>query len=335
MSLDHTKTTIPVQSRPADAGESIDAPRPTAEPPLADAATATPASANPVGRFLLGVGIATLVLVNPWMAVIRGALADDLYSYVVLVPVICGWLVWQRRPLVSQRASGDARVACGLFAAAAICGLAGVYARRSGLVTVEASWLTTQMAAWVLAVWGATVLQFGVAWIRTHLFATAFLLFTIPLPQPAVDGLEIGLQVASAEASDFLFSFAGTPYLRDGMTFWFPGVRIAVAPECSGIRSTLVLFITGVLGSYLLLQRPLHRCLLVALIFPLGVFRNAIRILTLTLLSVHVDPEIMHSALHKRGGPLFFAVSLIPLFLLFWWLARRERRSRPPSPTAC
>jgi hypothetical protein len=28
--------------------------------------------------------------------------------------------------------------------------------------------------------------------------------------------------------------------------------------------------------------------------------------------------------IHQNGGPLFFALSLVPLFLLLWWLRKGE-----------
>ena len=40
-----------------------------------------------------------------------------------------------------------------------------------------------------------------------------------------------------------------------------------------------------------------------------------------------LKPDYMiDSGIHRRGGPLFFALSLVPLFLLLWWLRGRERR---------
>jgi exosortase C (VPDSG-CTERM-specific) len=279
-------------------------------------------------RYLLTLAVITLILAQPWMVLGRGSLRDELYSYAVLIPAICVWLIRQRAPAISESGLPSRTTAALLFTAATLCASAGISAWRLGWITSETSWLTAQMGAWVLAVWGATAYHLGVSWMRRHLFALAFLSFTIPVPTPLVEALELGLQAASATASDWLFALSGTPYLRDGMAFWLPNIHILVAPECSGIRSTLVLLITGILGAHLLLRNPLHRWCVVLIILPLGVFRNALRILTLTLLSVHVNPEIMNSALHKRGGPLFFAVSLIPLFALFWWFGRRERKAR-------
>jgi hypothetical protein len=42
---------------------------------------------------------------------------------------------------------------------------------------------------------------------------------------------------------------------------------------------------------------------------------------------------MINSPIHRRGGPLFFALSLIPLLLLLWWLRRRDTAwvSKPGS----
>jgi len=47
-------------------------------------------------------------------------------------------------------------------------------------------------------------------------------------------------------------------------------------------------------------------------------------VLVIGMLCVRIGPAMIHSVIHRRGGPLFFALSLIPLFLLIWWLRRGE-----------
>ena len=69
-------------------------------------------------------------------------------------------------------------------------------------------------------------------------------------------------------------------------------------------------------------KSPWRRIVLVAFVIPLGIVRNGFRILVIGLLCVHVGPHMIDSVIHHRGGPLFFALSLVPLFLLLWWLRR-------------
>ena len=120
---------------------------------------------------------------------------------------------------------------------------------------------------------------------------------------------------------------SGLTVLRDDLYFSLPGLTIEVARECSGIRSTLVLFITSLVAGYLLLRRPGNRAILAVSIIPLAILRNGLRIFTLAWLSVEVNPTIIDSALHRRGGPIFFVLSLIPFFLLLLFLRRHERKN--------
>jgi exosortase C (VPDSG-CTERM-specific) len=164
----------------------------------------------------------------------------------------------------------------------------------------------------------------GCAWMKAAAFPMAFLLFIIPLPNAAADYLEDASKLGSAEVANALFALTGTPVLRDGTVFQLPGISLEVAKECSGIRSSYVLFITSLLASYLFLRSPWRRFILVAAIIPLGLIRNGVRILTIALLCVHIGPPMIHSVIHRRGGPFFFVASLVPLFALLWWLRRGE-----------
>jgi exosortase/archaeosortase family protein len=117
--------------------------------------------------------------------------------------------------------------------------------------------------------------------------------------------------------------------VRHGTVFELPGIVLRVAQECSGIRSSWVLFITGLLASHLFLRTRWRRVALVAFLIPLGILRNGFRIFVIGMLCVHIGPWMIDSPLHHQGGPIFFALSLVPLFLLLLWLRRQERRSLP------
>jgi exosortase len=174
-------------------------------------------------------------------------------------------------------------------------------------------------------------LFFGARWMAARAFPMAFLLFMVPLPDPAVAWLEWASAAASAEVSAWLFTATGTPLHRSGTVLALPGITLEVARECSGIRSSWALFITAVLASHVVLRSPWRRIALVAFVIPLGVLRNGFRILVIGLLCVNMGPHMIDSVIHRRGGPIFFALSLVPLFLLALWLRRQERRREAPG----
>jgi exosortase len=161
-------------------------------------------------------------------------------------------------------------------------------------------------------------------------FPVAFLIFMVPLPDGAVNWLETASVLGSAEVAAFFFKMTSTPLLRDGTVFALPGIVLRVAQECSGIRSSWVLFITSLLASHLFLESPWRRLMLVAFVIPLGIVRNGFRILVIGVLCVHVGPHMIDSVIHHRGGPLFFVLSLVPLLLFMAWLRRQDRRGRVP-----
>ena len=126
----------------------------------------------------------------------------------------------------------------------------------------------------------------------------------------------------------------GLPLSRDGMFFRLPGITLEVAAECSGIRSSFMLFITSIVAGYVLLRERWTRTTLALVVIPLGIVRNGFRILTIAWLCVHVSPSMIDSPIHHRGGPLFFGLSLIPFFGLLLLLRRWEKRRGQKSTTS-
>jgi exosortase C (VPDSG-CTERM-specific) len=279
-----------------------------------------------IGGWAAFIAGLTLAFGRPLWTLLMLAAGNDLHSYTPLIPLVTAYLLYVRgerasEPYRSSIAGTTALAALGLAA------LAGWFAWREGLSASDH--LTLLVLAYVLFIAAGGFLFLGSAWMRAAAFPMAFLLFMVPLPDAAVYWIERGLVLASADASAFLFNVTGTPMYREGTILALPGIVLEVARECSGIRSTWILFITSVLASHLFLHSTWRRVLLVAFIIPLGIVRNGFRILTIGLLCVHVGPHMIDSVIHHSGGPIFFALSLIPLFLLLVSLRRGDAEGRP------
>jgi exosortase C (VPDSG-CTERM-specific) len=249
---------------------------------------------------------------------------SNLHSYILLIPFVSAYLIythWNQLPREYGSAFG-----CALLPAA-VGSTALVTAWRlpaSGYSISLNDHLSLIAFSFVCFIWSGGYAFLGSKWMRAAAFPIAFLAFVIPLPDVVVDYLENASKLASAEVASFLFNATGTPVLRDGTVFQLPGITIEVAKECSGIRSSLVLLITSLLASYLFLRSRWRRVLLSAVVIPLGLLRNGFRILVISLLCVRYGPQMIHSLIHRRGGPIFFTASLVPLFLLLWWLRRSD-----------
>lgn len=268
----------------------------------------------------------TLLFAPPLTALALYAIRSDLHSHIVLVPFIAGYLLYVQRGLLpaAYRTSIAGTLIMGGIGIAALA--AGI-AWRGGLSINDD--LALMALAFVSMVAAGGFLFLGSKWMAAAAFPFAFLIFMVPLPDAAVNWLETASVLGSAQAAAFFFNVTGTPLFRQGTVLELPGIVLQVARECSGIRSSWVLFITSLLASHLFLRTRWRQIVLVAFVIPLGILRNGFRILVIGLLCVHVGPQMINSSIHRRGGPLFFALSLIPLYLLLWWLRRQERRLKP------
>jgi exosortase len=182
--------------------------------------------------------------------------------------------------------------------------------------------------AYLSFVTAGVFLFLGATWMASAAFPIGFLIFMVPLPDLAVQWMERALVLASADAAAWLFTLSGTPLHRDGTVLVLPSVVLEVARECSGIRSSWVLLMTSLLAAHLFLESSWRRIVLVAAVIPLGILRNGLRILVIGLLCEHIGPHMIDSVIHRRGGPIFFVLSLVPMFLLLWALRRQEHRRK-------
>jgi len=284
--------------------------------------------------FLLVIVALAAAFGRPLFELTLHAAASDLHSHILLIPFVSAYLIyihWRQLPQRYVRSAGWA-----LLPAAVGFITAGIaWKLRVSSYPISANdYLALMAFAFVCLVTACGFLLLGREWMRAAAFPMAFLIFMVPLPDPAADYLENASKLASAEVANVFFIATGTPVLRDATVFQLPGITLEVAKECSGIRSSLVLVITSLLASHLFLQSPWHRAILIAVVIPLGLLRNGFRILVVALLCVHFGPQMINSPIHRKGGPLFFTASLIPLFLLLWWLRRGEVAQRARKMTA-
>lgn len=296
-------------------------------------ATAPPALPTAqVKKFTLAAAVLTLAFALPLWKLFRFAIADDFYSFIPLMPLVSGYLIWTQKAKL-PRDSAPARKLAAFFFVACLAVVAGYFlVSRSAAASGLESRLALATLAWLLGLTGAGCWCLGGAMMRALAFPFFLLVFMLPFPMVLRDGIENALQHGSAAVADSMFVLAGTPVLRDDMVFRLPGMTIRVAPECSGIHSTWILFITSLLAGQMILRRLRNRAVLCLAVIPLALLRNGFRVFVIGELCVHIGPEVIDSPIHHHGGPLFFVLSLAPFFLLLYFLRKTERAGAAGQP---
>jgi exosortase C (VPDSG-CTERM-specific) len=269
-------------------------------------------------RFLIFASLLTLCFALPLAHWARFALNSGLFSYVLLVPFISGYLIWIRRTQVVIE-GGHARLLAVMLAAAGLGFLA------AGMVGSAENVLTYQVLSYCCFLWSGGLALFGLRIMRWLAFPALFLVFIAPIPPGIVTALETALQHASADCAYRFIRASNIPVYRSDMSFYMPNFSMRVAHECSGIRSSLILFISALVAGHMFLRTSWTRWILALFVIPLGIVRNAFRILVLALLCVRVDPSYIHSPIHTQGGPFFFILSLVPFGIVLFLLRRVEK----------
>jgi exosortase len=257
-----------------------------------------------------------------WTAV--GALStlavnDDRYTYILVVPAICITMLYANRRRIFAVSRSTARAGIPLLIGTA------------AIMMAPNTALAGHILALVLTCAAAFVLCYGIPAFRQALFPLALLLLVVPPPESVFSGISRVLQTASADFTHFLFTVLGVPVFREGLEFSLRNVRIEIAEECSGIRSSIALLISGSVAAYFFLESAWSRLTLLLILVPALIVKNAVRIVTLSCLASYVDPGFLHGSLHHRFGSVFALVALalvLPSLLLLQRLERKLRSHR-------
>jgi exosortase C (VPDSG-CTERM-specific) len=269
---------------------------------------------------------------RPLYDLLRFTNHSDLFSYIPLVPFISAYLIWtERKQITTEVRPCRIGAACAFIVGAAIAATAW-FATRPGSTLEAQDYLSLMTLSFLFFFWGVCLALLGSKIMRAIAFPMAFLILAVPMPSALDQNFRAFLQYASAYAAEMFFKVVGTPASLVGLQINLPGFSLLVAPECSGIHSTVVLFITSLLAAYLFLRRAWLRAILVLAVLPLAILRNGFRIWVIGELCVHVNHNMIDSPIHHKGGPIFFALSLVPFFLLLVFLRKRDFNPSKTDP---
>lgn len=282
----------------------------TALPARAARVNVRPVATPRNSLFMLLIAASALLFLTPLRHLLALCMSSEQYSYIPLIPAMAVGLLYLERERIFERVRYSRRAGIMLIALGALAEMAGAVLSAR----VEIDILLTIEIVGLVTIWiGSFVLCFGTGAARAGAFALHFSLLLVPLPHAViVKPLEF-VQHGSAEITGFLFAITGAPVFREGLTFSLPRLRFIVAAECSGIHSTIALFIASLLAGHFYLSSSWKRVVLVLIVLPIVCFTNGLRMFVLAMLANYVDMAFFTGNLHHRGGVIFFALALVML----------------------
>jgi exosortase len=236
------------------------------------------------------------------------------------VPVVAGYIAWQRRDeLLSAKSApnwwGLALVIWGAFQLIVATLGAEIFLART---------------AFLFSLAGVILLLGGASRLRILAFPLFLLCFMVPIPAIIYNQVTFPLQLLASRVADWALTLLGIPVLREGNILELASQRLNVVEACSGIRSLLSLTFLSLVYAYFFDQRVWMRVTLFVATLPIAIIANASRV-TLTALVSEYDPALAEGVFHYASGWVIFMVALFILvaFHQLLKLILGRRRSKP------
>jgi exosortase len=274
-----------------------------------------------LGNSTLGYAPTSSLLI--WMYKIYtaggGNLLESEGAFILLIPFVVLFLFWlKRRQLIALDVKvwwpGLLIVA---FALALHC--LGYLVQQPGISIIS---LFT-------GIYGLMGLAWGLSWLRASFFP--FFLFGFCLPLGSVsDPITFHLRLVVSQLVELISHYVlAIDVVRMGTMLRDPSNRYGyeVAAACSGIRSLLATLALCVILGFVSCQKPWKRLLMIASAFPLAVFGNLLRMLSI-IIAAEIGGQSSGDRVHD-GGP-FGVFSLLPYLFAFAGLLLLESYLRDP-----
>ncbi len=283
--------------------------------------------------FFFFASLGAVLFFRPLRELLKFSFLSMYYSHVVLIPLVSGYFIYRWRKKIFSFSAERGLYLPGLVVTAASAAPYLIGTAHAAALS-ENDYLFFMTLSAVLFFIGGFLFFYGPGAFKAARFPLFFLAFMVPLPGFIMWRFVSVLQEGSTLLATGLFRLTGISFVREGFIFRFPDLGIRVARECSGIRSSVSLFITGVILAQLFLTKWRCRLTLLAAALPIAMFGNALRITVLTLLSLYVDGSFMYGNLHRKGGILFFALDFVLLLSLARLMRRFEKGKNPDQGKA-
>lgn len=250
--------------------------------------------------------------INAWVG-------SEEYSHALLVPLIAGYMAWQRRDALTR--SGFQ----GSWAALAVV-LAGMALQVVGRI---AALYVVQQVALLVVFYGVALSLLGWRGIAVLRVPLLLMIFMVPLPQLLLQNLSASLQLLSSQIGVAVIRIAGISVYVEGNVIDLGGFQLQVAEACSGLRYLFPLMTLGLIIAYFFRAPLWARALVFVSSVPVTVIMNGLRVGAIGILVEHWGARMAEGFLHDFEGWVVFmasvAVLLFEVRLLAWM--RGDRRA--------
>jgi exosortase len=250
-----------------------------------------------------------LVLAAPTIAKLAGQnWTEESGAQGPIILVTGAWLIWRLIPHFEKQGVRGNPWVIGILLAASL--IAYVFGSIVDLITFEAGGLFGAGVTLLYATFGARVLL-------RNWFPLFYLAFAVPPPAYLVTSLTAPLKEFVSRAATNIVAYMGLPVSREGVVINIAQYQLLVEDACSGMNSIFGLLAIGLFYIYLIRGSSLrYSILLAALMIPIAVAANIVRVIFVILLTYYFGDEVGQGFLHFAAGIFLFVIALLLVFAL-------------------
>jgi exosortase B len=254
------------------------------------------------------LAVAFLIAYTPTLITLaQGPWQTEQEGHGPLIIVAALWLVWQSRDRLRVIEVSPAPLTGWLVLLSGLVVL--VLARNQDIWFLE-------VASEIPVIAGCLLILAGWQALRIVAFPVGFLIFSAPAPGWMVDAATVPLKVLISDMVTQVLYSAGYPIAQNGVVILIGAYQLLVQDACSGLNSIFALSAIGVFYVYAFRwQHKIRGFILMALIVPITVLANFLRVLTLVLIAYYAGVDKLEGPLHDLTGIALFVVAIVLMFL--------------------
>jgi len=271
---------------------------------------------NPVLIGLLAISVATLAVIfwSPILRLVANWLTRPEYSHGLVIPLVSGYLIWQRRDLLEQVRFEGSWAGVAIVVAGTLLWLVG---------ELSAIYAVTQLAL-VVVIGGLALSLVGAAGFRP-LFVPILLLFLmIPLPRFLYENFSSKMQLVSSELGVAMLRLAGVSVYLEGNVIDLGHFSMQVVEACDGLRYLFPMMTLALVIAYFFKGKLLQKALIFFLSIPITIGMNSLRIAMIGLFADFGNTSLAEGMLHDLQGWVLFMISAALLLVLIKLMTMRR-----------
>lgn len=232
------------------------------------------------------------------------------YTHAYFILPISLYLVWKKRQTLTETPIKHTKTST-------LTGLSlTVLAIFIYLLGRQNDYTSVQVFSILPFITGITIYLYGTKILKTLWFPITYIALLVPPPAAILDSVTLPMRKIITVLTDKILLLANYPIERQGLLLTINGHEIYMGAPCSGFRSLITLIALGTVYIYTTKTTNKNKLILTALILPLALLGNLIRVLSVCIVTNYTGHNRFQQIYHDASGLVMFVIVIIGLMAL-------------------